>query len=259
MQCPVNTAWTFEPVERSKRCRERLRRLNGHGFSRRRVDRVENADIALLEPISPLRRDLCAALEHVGHRVIEIDRLVDLVALEVAHAVCFVADRGLAELVQVVDGNSNKRVVVLRDPDSELTSSAYLALGAASVLPREASGEAVALAVHAAALGYTVLPTTEIMQDLPKLEAEKILAISELERALLADLAAGRTVMEIASAHSYSERDLYRRLAKLYRRLGVGGRHEATLLASRLGLIRADAIHAPRVGDNDNAPVAPRR
>lgn len=53
----------------------------------------------------------------------------------------------------------------------------------------------------------------------------------------LRDLAAGSRVHEVAARAGYSEREMFRRLDRLYRSLGARNRVEALLVAQRLGLL----------------------
>lgn len=60
------------------------------------------------------------------------------------------------------------------------------------------------------------------------------------ERAWLRELAQGSTVTALARTAGYSEREMYRLLAKLYTRLAATGRTEALLAAERWGLLDPD-------------------
>jgi DNA-binding CsgD family transcriptional regulator len=53
----------------------------------------------------------------------------------------------------------------------------------------------------------------------------------------LRSLAAGETVTELSLSLGYSERELYRRLRRLYTRMGASGRTDALLRAVRWGLL----------------------
>jgi len=61
--------------------------------------------------------------------------------------------------------------------------------------------------------------------------------IAATERRWLTALAQSVTMAELAAAEGYSERHLRRMLADVYRRLGAGGRVEALVRASKLGLL----------------------
>jgi DNA-binding NarL/FixJ family response regulator len=50
-------------------------------------------------------------------------------------------------------------------------------------------------------------------------------------------LASGETVAELSLRLGYSEREMYRRLRRLYSRIGATGRTDALLRASRWGLL----------------------
>jgi DNA-binding NarL/FixJ family response regulator len=87
-------------------------------------------------------------------------------------------------------------------------------------------GMAVLSADVAAAMAAHVPPTTNPEAWVDEREAE-----------WLRQLAAGVTVPAIAAASGYSEREMFRVLQRLYRRLDVKGRTEAIVWASKQGLL----------------------
>jgi DNA-binding CsgD family transcriptional regulator len=50
-------------------------------------------------------------------------------------------------------------------------------------------------------------------------------------------LASGITTVKLATSIGYSEREMYRKLNALYKKMGVSNRAEALVLAARSGLI----------------------
>ena len=61
--------------------------------------------------------------------------------------------------------------------------------------------------------------------------------LSRVEADWLRALGRGTTVTALAGRSSYSEREVYRRLGALYRKLGARNRAEALVAAARFGLL----------------------
>ena len=73
-------------------------------------------------------------------------------------------------------------------------------------------------------------------------------AISPWEVHWLQMLANGATVADVARDASYSEREMFRLLNRLYRAMGARNRVEAIVMAARAGLLNSD------VESNDKTP-----
>lgn len=129
-------------------------------------------------------------------------------------------------------------VVVLIDQDSSHAVSAAIASGAAGVLRRDASPAEVILTLNAALNGKTLLPI-QVARLLAASQhtSDEPAQIQTDELEWLESLARSATVAELGEEVGYSEREMYRRLKKLYAKMGVRSRTEALLKASRLGWI----------------------
>ncbi|HEX8345348.1 MAG TPA: hypothetical protein VF657_11545 [Actinoplanes sp.] len=104
-----------------------------------------------------------------------------------------------------------------------------------SALPAEAAVEDVVFAVGAAARSLACVPAVAARTlDGPGGERP---VLSQRERRWLRALAHGDTVVTVARASGYSEREMYRLLRALYVQLGAGSRTEALLRAGRWGLL----------------------
>jgi DNA-binding NarL/FixJ family response regulator len=90
---------------------------------------------------------------------------------------------------------------------------------------------------RAAASGSMLLPR-EIARQMCRRTVAPAPEVSSLERAWLRYLAGSGTVTGLARASGYSEREMYRLLGALYRRLGAANRTEALLLAERWGMLQ---------------------
>ena len=124
-------------------------------------------------------------------------------------------------------------VALLVDPTIDRHAEA-LRCGAHGVVAWEAPPESIVTVLSAALERLTVLPTgvAQAISDTgPPLHDPSWLSAEEVQWLKL--LAQGVTVQELALHAGFSERALYRVLHGLYARMGVSGRTEAILLASR--------------------------
>lgn len=115
---------------------------------------------------------------------------------------------------------------------------AALSAGYHGVVDCQGPASDIAVAIRVAASGRVVLGQAVARQlarraGCPASPGE----ITEAEARWLGGLARGTSVVDLATAEAYSERVMYRRLAGLYRKLGVRTRGEAIAAASRSGLI----------------------
>lgn len=101
-----------------------------------------------------------------------------------------------------------------------------------------ARADEIALTLHAAFLHRTLLPIrvarTMAGDTRPRTQPD---AIGDTELSWFRDLAAGKTVAELAGRMGYSEREMYRRLQRMYGRIGASGRTDALLRVARWGLL----------------------
>ncbi len=193
--------------------------------------------VAVVEPLHALRRGLVAVLEDAGYEVCAVDALAELATLDPPFLIATVRPGELDVLAEFVDANPDTVVVGLPEPGSGLTPAALRAAGASGVIPRGSAPEAVLLALCASSFGLRVVPYDDGAPAPGPLERGGMADMSEEERGWLRALAAGQTVTVLAHRSAYSERELYRRLRRLYRKLGANGRVEAMLKASNWGLL----------------------
>jgi DNA-binding NarL/FixJ family response regulator len=95
---------------------------------------------------------------------------------------------------------------------------------------------AVVGALRAAMEGRTVLPIP-VAQQLAREAARWCPPLADEEIGWLRKLAHGVPVSQLAEESFHSERDMYRVLARLYARIGVAGRAEAIVAATRWGIV----------------------
>ena len=91
----------------------------------------------------------------------------------------------------------------------------------------------------AAAHAHKTLIATEMVVDMARSAASGAPGrpLRNQEVAWLRALAEGLTIREVAERSAYSEREMFRKLRRLYRKMGVGGRIPALIRASRWGLL----------------------
>ncbi|GEM_PF-3334946 len=111
--------------------------------------------------------------------------------------------------------------------------------GYRAVLDCDDTPEQLASAVQAVLAGNVVMRAglaAQLAQD-AHTRTHHQANISDEELRWLTQLASGMSVMELAAHEGYSERTLFRMLARLYRRLNVTSRGEALIVAARAGMI----------------------
>ncbi|MGJ9423297.1 hypothetical protein [Aeromicrobium sp. CF3.5] len=113
---------------------------------------------------------------------------------------------------------------------------AALARGYDGVVDLRGSESSTALGVRAALVGQFVVSAAMANQMMRgSATVENVPSAHEL--AWLARLSTGWSVLELAETELLSERVMYRRLAAVYRRLGVASRTEAIATVARAGLL----------------------
>ena len=195
----------------------------------------------------PVRRlGIVAALQARGFHVAEFDHdgaLADWAARNGA------TRRGAVVCIDGADGTTRigalrsscaalTIVALLSQSSAESVRSALLA-GATAALPLDAEADTLADGVAAALGGHTLIAHGHAMALALGSTASSPLAarVSATERHWLDLLASGVTIADMAAAAAFSEREMHRRLSRLYERLGVHNRSQALVTATRHGLL----------------------
>ncbi len=192
---------------------------------------------------------VAAALRRAGYRPVVPTNLQSWAARQ-DHSLLLTtdSDRSLALLRDVVAAGADARAVVLvQEPGSYRYRS--LLRHCVAVLPVGSTDDEIVLAVDAAHRELSCLPTTAARTLVGALD-DRTPSLTDNERAWLRALARSATVASLARASGYSQREMYRLLGELYRRLGVSTRTEALLRADRLGL-----LHPPAVASQSRRPT----
>jgi DNA-binding NarL/FixJ family response regulator len=125
-------------------------------------------------------------------------------------------------------------VAVLPALETTLVERAFSA-GATGVMEMGATIAEAQSVIQAALSGRALVPRDverQLATGPPRAEAP-----SAREVEWLRSLAGGLTVAQLADRAGYSERQMYRRLTRVYEQLGVAGRTQALLHVQRLGLL----------------------
>ncbi|HUG46808.1 MAG TPA: hypothetical protein VMP67_00165 [Candidatus Limnocylindria bacterium] len=193
--------------------------------------------VAVLDDVPCYRRGLARTLAEAGYRVTEWESaaragrwpLVDAALLSLA------AEQDWRAMRRLVDAGVSV-VVLLRDLRAEVCRRA-LAEGALTVLDWRASPDDIVAALQAALAGRSLIAPPVMRAVLAPSTADEGALLTEQEHGWLRALADGATVAGLAQAAHYSEREMYRRLRSVYRRLGVEGRAAAIAAAVRQGIV----------------------
>jgi len=199
----------------------------------------------MLLPPHDRNRRVAAALHLAGYRPVVPTSLLDWAARRERTLVLTTDnERSLALLRGVIDAGVDARAVVLvQNPGSDRYRSLFRHCAAA--LPAESAEDDIVIAVKAAHRALSCLPTAAARVLTGALE-ERTPSLTDNERVWLRALAESVTVASLARSCGYSEREMYRLLGELYRRLGVTTRTEALLRADRLGLLHPPAGVLPQ-------------
>ncbi|HVR80006.1 MAG TPA: hypothetical protein VMS99_16635 [Acidimicrobiia bacterium] len=149
-----------------------------------------------------------------------------------------VVDRGDLDVVIAVKSDAPDSVVVTLLDQVDIGSIRdSLAAGAAGAVSRHAGVGELILALNAALAESTLMPTNMARIMAAHCGNQSPSCLDDAELAWLQSLAGMATVVSLSQFAGYSEREMYRRLKAMYRKMGVGTRTEALLKASRLGWI----------------------
>lgn len=144
----------------------------------------------------------------------------------------------LESLVGLKHEHPRSVVITLVDETSPKAVAQAIVAGASGAISRYSSPSEVMFALNAGMHNSTVLPLT-VVRELVSSQVTEVTEV-ELEREeveWLQSLARSTTVARVGEEAGYSEREMYRRLKRMYHKMGVRGRTEALLKASRLGWI----------------------
>src|SRR5436305_11088955 len=192
--------------------------------------------VAIVERLPAYRRGLAAAFAESGFAIEE--HAVFDESVKRADAVAFTVDceDAWSALAMLVEAPTPAVVALLEDP-SVASYRRALRLGLVGTVPREAPTEQIVSAVCAALAGTTLLPCLIARQLADRAGGEVPFPISESEARWLRAMAEGMTIASMAKAARYSERQMHRLIANLYKRIGAANRQQALVFAARCGIL----------------------
>ena len=192
--------------------------------------------MVLVDRVPAFRRGLVAALTEHAIRVHELDRPGEA-ALDADAVVVAVRTPEEHDGVTGLCAPGRAPAVVVLAGPSLADYVSTLALGAVGVVAEDEPLHELVSVVVAACHGRSRLPaavTRALSERAAPASDSPQLAPRDLQ--WLRSLAANHTVTQLAREESYSEREMYRRLTGLYKRIGARNRVEAVVLAARWGL-----------------------
>ena len=193
--------------------------------------------VLVISDIPALRQGLATSLRRSRLSVVERERWPSERILPDDTAIVWTCDDTDA-LVSIRGRARSDRdlslVVLLRKPSVSATALAVEA-GAAAVAGWDVDGPTLVALVDAACTGLVAVPRRVARRMAAGASSQAPVDLTEDERHVLADLCQGVSVSQLAVRLGYSERETFRRLAQLYRKMGVANRTGAVMAAARWG------------------------
>jgi DNA-binding NarL/FixJ family response regulator len=194
--------------------------------------------VTVTEPTLAFRRGLESSLVAAGLRPESPPDVVSWAADGPERVVVVTLDETEScHLIDQVTTAGGAVVALLPEPRLDAFVHA-LRHGAVSAVDWGADPDAIASVVAAACRGLAVLPSQVARSLARQVDRGHGPVVGDDELAWLLSLAAGQTVVDLATEVGYSERSMFRKLHDLYEKLGVQNRSSAIREAERLGLLR---------------------
>jgi DNA-binding NarL/FixJ family response regulator len=200
-----------------------------------KVSAVES-EVAVLVRSPIFRHGLAATLREHGYRV-EFPEELSTWRPKTRPAVALISLRCQEDWLALSSMEGTVPVIGIVPYVSPEAYGRALEAGASTIIGEDVSLAELVDVVHAA-LSNRTLVSIDILQAFATSSAgtaPALLAPHETE--WLRALARGTTVASVAHEACYSEREMYRVLGRLYRRIGAANRAEAIALAARRGLL----------------------
>jgi DNA-binding NarL/FixJ family response regulator len=194
--------------------------------------------VVVLDTLPLYRKGVTSVLTTAGFVVEELSAWDEAIP-EAVHVVVAVM-RASVSWAQLQSLRADAELVTIVS-DARLAPHAIRA-GASAILLEDAAPHTLIHAISAAEAGLTVVPRqAACLLGRCSTPSEGDVVGSD-ERGWLLALSQGATVAELARGAAYSEREMHRRLARTYQRMGVKRRTEAITLAERWGLLDAALV-----------------
>ena len=199
--------------------------------------------VAVVDPLPLFRDGAVAALTAAGHVVQTPDDVVAWASQARGAVVLFTvqAERDWTVLARLGESRSAvSALVVLLGEESAAAGVRAVRAGARSVLARQVTAGVLRRTVSATIDGQAVLPAdvADLLASGGGAGGGPARALSAERLSWLRELAAGRTVAQLARQAGYSERAMFRLLRSLYHDMGAGSRMEALMQAQERGWLQ---------------------
>lgn len=150
---------------------------------------------------------------------------------------------GIEATREIMHNDPDAKVLILSMYDDQETVVGAIAAGAAGFLPKNVEKGELVRAIRAVAEGKGFLHpevTRPFLDRIGALADREILRerLTDRERAVLEELAQGKSTRQIAGSLVISEETVKTHLAHIYQKLGVTDRVQAVALALRRGMVR---------------------
>src|SRR3712207_1675473 len=182
--------------------------------------------VAVADPLSCYRSGLCEVLAEAGFAPEAPEDLHEWLRHPAQRTV--ILSLSLPEDSEHVQAlraaRPDVRLVGLCTAPSLSYYTQFVLLGGLALLVRTTPPVVTVAALHVALAGHTVAPISAVRTLAERGQSLPAPPLTESETGWLRALVSGKTVAGLAWDAGYSEREMYRQLAKLYRRLGAANR-----------------------------------
>jgi DNA-binding NarL/FixJ family response regulator len=201
--------------------------------------RTNTQGVGVCEALPALRLGLIRALESAGYRPIIVDP--DSVTTQPARLLVWSLGRTDLPTLTIIVAEGHSIVLAISDGTAADAPApqTLLSLGAAGVIERGCDPRACVAALDAIEQGLAVQPrqALDFSSRGDWSYRSRVTTLSDEELVALRSLATLATMDAVAQALNCSPRSLHRRLARLYKKLNVGGRQEAVAFTFAMGLV----------------------
>jgi DNA-binding NarL/FixJ family response regulator len=193
--------------------------------------------VTIVERLPAYRHGLALGLAEHGFQVEERSALDQEVTACDVVVVTVDAKADWSAVAELAQTPERPAIVVLLENGSVADYRRALCLGLEGAAPREAAIEQIVGAVESALAGIMLLPSPIARQLADGSGVDEPLPISDCEIGWLRAMAEGATIAKMADAALYSERQMHRLIANLYKRIGAANRQQALVFAARYGIL----------------------
>jgi DNA-binding NarL/FixJ family response regulator len=208
--------------------------------------------IAVVDPLPMYQQGVAAVLSAAGHTVETPADVLEWVrrGQQAVVLLTLECEQDWELLEHLRDPAATHVVIAVIEEESVVQGVRAVRAGAQSVLLRRVTVGALRRTVEATIDGQAVMPAAVAAALGPGAPDAAQRFPSPEQRSWLRQLADGSTVAQLAGQVGYSEREMFRLLQSLYKKMGVRTRIQAIIRAQDQGWLRAETgrSEAERVG-----------